>query len=660
MNVRLPVVWMAFFGPLLAGLCAGAAEDRSTSGNWPAWRRDGTGIAADEHLPVVWSENENVLWRTPLPGEGNSSPIVWGKRVFLTASLDDGAKRLVLCVDANTGKMLWRTELLTDAPSTFYEKTGFASPTPATDGERVYAFFDTPGLVALDMQGKVLWKHSMGPINCPYNMGSSPVLYKDMVIQCCDQKGPAYLLAVDGKTGKQRWRTPRKSSEFGHYGTPLLIRVDGRPQVVVNGEPVVAYDPDTGRELWSCHGMKECVAPSPAYGNGLLYASSGRTGPVMAIDPRGRGDVTETRVLLHLTSGGPYVPTPLIYPDLMVPGDNGRMLFYDAACKLVGEDRVADHFTSSPVGAGGKIYWCSERGKTYVLDAAGLTSKKPGDKPKVKLLSVNLLPGAFLATPAIAGGRLYLRSNEALYCIAALVKGDSSIFADTKIGTVPGTFAELQNRYEKHKAVWTNEREAQARLETVEAIARLDDPGVVPLLQHTVQDEPHWDICEEAVKSLSRKDRSAIDPLIGLLVDKRPFVRTVVANGLGRLKAAKAVPQLLKATHDKEPLVRCAALGALAEIGQDDATSFSSCVVTVLMTVLADRKEEAVVKESALDGLAILAGKANAPREEILRALVAVEGQGNPRLAKKAQEVLSDACKASPAEIERARQAAPR
>ena len=298
-NIRLLVVWMALLAPLVPGLRARAGDheyrvpDRPTSANWPAWRRDGSGIADDEHLPptehlpIVWSENENVLWRTPLPGEGNSSPIVWGKRVFLTASLDDGAKRLVLCFDADTGKVLWRTELLPDAPSTFYQKTGFASPTPATDGERVYAFFDTPGLVALDMRGKVLWKHSMGPINCPYNMGSSPVLYKDMVLQCCDQKGPAFLLAVDCKSGAERWRAPRKSSDFGHYGTPLVIRVEGRPQLVVNGEPVVAYDPDTGREIWSCHGMKVCVAPSPAFGNGLLYASSGRTGPVMAIDPRG-------------------------------------------------------------------------------------------------------------------------------------------------------------------------------------------------------------------------------------------------------------------------------------------------------------------------------------------------------------------------------------
>lgn len=647
MSVWCRVSWVVFLASLVVGLCAQAADRLSASGNWPAWRRDGSGIADDKHLPVAWSENENVLWRTVLPGNGNSSPVVWDNRVFLTASLDEGKKRLVLCLDADNGKILWQTQLLPDAPSTFYQKTGFAAPTPATDGQRVYAAFDTPGLTAIDMDGKVVWKYSFGPIKSPYNMGSSPVLYKDMVLQCCDHNGEAFLAAVDRRTGQQRWRASRESSKFGHYGTPLVIQVDGRPQVVVNAEPVIAYDPDTGAELWSCRGMKECVGPSPAFGHGLLYASSGRTGPVMAIDPRGRGDVTETHVLLHLTSGGPYVPTPLVYPHLMVPGDNGRMLFYDGACKLVLEDRVHDHFTSSPVGADGKIYWCSERGKTYVIDATSLA----GNRPSFKLLSVNQLHGVFLATPAIAGGRLFLRTNEALYCVAETGKGRLAHFDKA----LSGTFAELKSRYEKHQAVWTNEPEAQIRLETLEAIARLDDPEVVPFLLHTVQKEPHWDICEEAVKSLGRKGSPAIDPLISLVTDSRPFIRTVAISDLGRLKAAKAIPQLLVATHDKQPLVRCASLQALAQIGQSDATSTAQ-IVAVLLAVLADRnEEEAVVRQSALDGLAILADKAEGQREEILRTLLVVQGCGNPRLAKGAQKILNNVYKASPAEVEKVR-----
>jgi len=646
-KIQFPVAWAVILASVAMIPQAQGGETRSAPGNWPAWRRDGSGIAGDKHLPVAWSETENVLWRRELPGEGNSSPIVWGDRVFLTASLDRGAKRLVLCVDANTGAILWQTQVLPDCPSTFYQKTGFAAPTPATDGERVYAAFDTPGLIALDMQGHVLWKRSLGPIKSPYNLGSSPVLYKDMVLQCCDHNGQAFLEALDCRSGRQRWRTPRKSSTFGHYGTPLVIYVDGRPQVVVNAEPVIAYDPDTGAELWSCHGMKECVGPSPAFGHGLLYASSGRTGPVMAIDPRGRGDVTETHVLLHLTSGGPYVPTPLVYPDLMIPGDNGKMLFYNAACEPVAQGRVHDHFTSSPVGADSKIYWCSERGKTYVIDASGLA----GDRPTGQVLSVNQLRGVFLATPAIAGGRLFLRTNEALYCVAET--GKARLAHSAKV--LSGTFAELKGRYTEHQAVWTNEPEAQIRLETVEAIAQLDDPQVVPFLLQVVRMEPHWDICEEAVKLLGRKGTPAVDPLISLVTDSRPFIRTVAIRDLGRLKVVRAVPPLLVAVHDKQPLVRCASMEALSRIGSAHATCTAQ-VVAVLIAVLTDRNEqESVVKESALDGLAALAGKAQAQREEIVQTLTAIQAGGNPRLAKKSQRILSNVYQAVPAEAEETR-----
>jgi outer membrane protein assembly factor BamB len=144
------------------------------SANWLAWRGDGSGVAEQRQLPVEWGDTQNVLWRTELPGEGNSSPVVWGNRVFLTAAVEQGAKRLALCVNGGNGKVLWTRELLPGLKTTFYPKTGFASPTPATDRQRVYVFFDEPGTVALDMEGTVAWTRRLGPIDCPYNMGSSP------------------------------------------------------------------------------------------------------------------------------------------------------------------------------------------------------------------------------------------------------------------------------------------------------------------------------------------------------------------------------------------------------------------------------------------------------------------------------------------------------
>jgi len=644
-------VWVVVLAWLVGGLSSPAAEPSPASGNWPAWRGDGSGVADEKGLPVLWSETENVRWRTELPGEGNSSPIVWGKRVFLTAALDEGAKRLVLCMDADTGKTLWKTELLPDAKTELYPKTGFAAPTPATDGKRVYVFFDSPGLVALDVQGKVVWKRRLGPFRSPYNMGSSPIVYKDMVIQCCDHCGPSFLVALDTSSGQPRWRTERKSSGFGHFGTPLAIQVRGRPQLVVNAEPVVAYDPDTGKELWSCHGMMPCVAPSPVFGNGLVYASSGRTGPVMAIDPTGRGDVTETHVRMHVTSGGPYVPTPLVYPrHLLVPGDNGRMVFYNAAGKFAGEGRVRDHFSSSPVGADGKIYWCSERGKTYVIDAGRLA----GDQASVAVLAVNQLRGTCLASPAIARGRLFIRTSEALYCIAE--SGRARLARSAK--GLLGTFAQLKDRYEKHKADWQNEPEARIRLETLEAIARLDDPQVIPFLLRTAQKEPHWDICEEAAKSLGRKGKAAVDSLIVLLPDPRPFIRTIAINELGRLKASKAVPGLLTATHDKQPLVRSASLQALAQIGREATPDFPK-IVAAMTTVAGDgQHEEAVVRESALDGLATLGTKMTAERQEVVQTLVRASRDRNPRLANKARETLRRVYRVTPAEPEKDRRAA--
>ena len=607
------------------------ANDPIATGNWPAWRRDGTGVSNEKNLPVEWSETANVVWRTPLPGEGNSSPIIWGNRVFLTAALDEGASRLVICLDTQNGKMLWKTEIPRDEKTLLYPKTGFAAPTPVTNGRRIFAFFDSPGLVALDMEGKVVWKHALGPYKAPYNFGTSTVLYKDMVIQSCDFKGAAFIAAFRQSDGTECWRTPRASSSCGHFGTPMIIQVQGQSQLVVNGETVCSYDPDTGKELWTCRGMKICVGPSTVFGHGLVYASSGRIGPIMGIDPTGHGDVTETHVRLNLTTGGPYVPSPLVYPHLMVPGDNGKMLFYGANHELVVEGQVRDHFTSSPIGGDGKIYWCSERGKIYVIDATALTATPPA----VKVLAVNEINGVCLASPAVAGGRIFIRTQEALYCIGK----DRQVVVSKSSKTLTGTFEELRKRYDDHQAFWQNEKEAQIRLETIEAIAKLDGPEIIPFLLHVAVKEAHWDICEEAAKSLARKGPPAVDSLLTLVPDKRPFIRTIAINELGRQQVAKAVPDLIKALKDKEPLVRSASLQALTRIAQTDTPDFPQIITAMIGTL--STTEEPVVRQSALDGLVALGNKATAQRSDIIAALKAVESGPNPGLAGKARQMLS-------------------
>lgn len=611
---------------LLTGLATAAANP------WPAWRGDGTGVSTETNLPTAWSETENVAWRTPLPGAGNSSPIIWGNRVFVTAALNEGATRLVICLDAQTGKILWQTGILPTEKTLLYPKTGFAAPTPTTDGERVFAFFDSPGLVALDFAGKVVWQRALGPFKAPYNMGTSPVLFGDQVIQSCDHQGDAFIAAFRKSDGSECWRSPRKPSGFGHFGTPMLIPSGSSFQLAVNGEPVAAYDPESGRELWTCRGMKVCVGPSTVFGHGLVYASSGRIGPVLGIDPSGRGDVTETHIRMNLASGGPYVPSPLLHANLLIiPGDNGKLLCYGADHRLATQGRVPDHFSSSPVAGDGKLYWCSERGKTYVINAAALTA----NPPTVQVLAENELAAGCLASPAISGGRLFIRTLEALYCI-----GNNRPATVAKV-TQPltGSFPELRQRYEAHQAHWQNEKEAQARLESVEAIAKLDEPDVIPFLLHVAMKEPHWDICEEAAKCLGRRGAPAVDSLITLLPDSRPFIRTIAIQELGRLKVQKAVPGLLKATHDQEPLVRSASLQALTATGQAGAAELPS-ILAALMAGLSPTEDPAV-RQAALEGLADLEPKATEQRPEIIAALHAVKAGPNPGLAKHAAELLS-------------------
>jgi HEAT repeat protein len=266
-----------------------------------------------------------------------------------------------------------------------------------------------------------------------------------------------------------------------------------------------------------------------------------------------------------------------------------------------------------------------------VIDAAALAASKPA----VKVLATNQISGVCLASPAVAGGRLFIRTLAALYCIGK----DRAPVVEQTAKTLTGTFAELRKRYDDHQAHWQNEVETQTRLETVEAIAKLDDPEVIPFLLHVAANEPHWDICEEAAKSLGRKGAPAIDSLMKLLPDPRPFIRTIAINELGRMKVPKAVPALLEALHDTQPLVCSASLQALTQIGQTDIPDFPQ-IVTAMIIGLSPNAEP-VVRQSALEGLAALESKVTTQRREVIEALTRVAAGPNPGLAQKARQLLS-------------------
>lgn len=616
-------------------LLLGLSPSVSGSANWPGWRGDGSGVSDEKNLPLKWDAQTNVAWKTPLPGEGNSSPVVWGDRVWVTTSTQAGQKRSVVCLSATDGKILWQQEYdSVNPPPPTYSKSGYASSTCATDGQRVFAFFDSPGLVALTVGGKKLWEKPLGPFKNVYSMTSSPVLFRDMVIINCDHDAGAFIAAFDQATGEQRWRTPRPNGLS--YSTPLLIDVAGEPQLITNAAVVTAYDPVTGKELWSCRGMCPVVAPSAVAGDGLVYAASGRNGPALGIDPAGRGDVTDTRTKWQVDTGGPYVITPIVYPCLILPGDDGDMRFIDPTGKIVLREKLRGHYTSSPVGAGDRLYWSTESGETYVVDVSRVKTSGPA----IKVLAVNKLDERFLASPALAGGRIFLRGHRHLFCIA----GGKDTGAVAGVNPLPETsYEELKKRYDDHTA--PEGPDVAVRIEVAEALGKMHDPRAIKLLQDIALNDAHWDPSEAAAKTLGQHGAAALPAFQSLLADGRPYLRVIAAENMGRLKATQATDALIKAADLDERLTRIAAVKALGQIATTDATT-AAPIIPVLVKALTD--PDAAVRLGAIDALAQIADLAGKQRDVIVKGLSAAATDTNPQVAQKARSAMRDAYKLTP------------
>jgi outer membrane protein assembly factor BamB/HEAT repeat protein len=616
---------------ILVMCLTGLALGRSVAGDgvtrWPAWRGDGSGISRAERVPEAWSRSSNVLWRSALPGEGSSSPIVWDERVFVTASTDGGSNRLVLCLSAKDGTERWRRTLATPKVPVTEAKSGYAPSTPATDGERVYVFFDSPGLVCLDAaSGDIRWQLPLGPFQTPYNIASSPILYSNMVLMCCDHNGDAFLLAADARSGEIRWKTPRKQGQ--QYGSPLVIEAHGQPQVVINGATVQSYDPRDGRELWSCNGLNPVVAPSPAWDGQRVCATSGRNGPALWIDPSGTGDVTETHVRMRVGSGGPYVPSPLALPDLLLPGDNGHLRLLGADGRQRAELRLRDHFTASPVYAGGRIYWSAESGKTYVVRVTA----PAGASAALALEGVNDLAEKCLASPAITAERFFLRTTQALYCLTGT--GGAALPVAQGAGEKESLDA-LQKRYEAHPAEAGDD--VAVRLDVIERLAASADPAAIPLLTNAALNDPHWDVGEAAAKALAGFGRPAIPALISLLAAKewQPYLKIMAAEALGQLAAAEATTPLLKEAGNRNVLVRAPALQALGRIAATNAAEAGN-ILPVLISGLADR--EGAVRVAAIEALGrnVSAVAPGAARDALLQKLTEAAADRNPLVAQAA------------------------
>lgn len=418
----------------------------------------GLGVSAESNLPVAWSARDNIAWTAQLRGAGSSSPVVWNDRLFVTSQVGRGRLRagshpmlarddaalvelerpiggrrdeprdtadtvslLVEAFHSANGQRLWEHTFKAEAPfPDLHEKHNLATPTIATDGERLFAWFGTGQLVALDLQGRPIWTRHLGleysPFDISWGHGSSPVLYRDLLVLLCDHSAESYLLALDARTGKERWKSARGKGRAS-FSTPIVVPGAGRDELLVNSsERIDAYDPATGELLWYADAQRQMPIPSAVFHDGIIYMTRGyRNSPYLAIRPGGRGDVSSTHVLWRAAGGGSYVPSLVYYEGLLyLTNDVGVLTCADARSgERIWQMRLNGVFFASPVAANGKVYLVSEAGETIVV--------KAGRTPEI--LARNQLGERIVASPAIAAGRIFLRSDTKLFAIGRPERG---------------------------------------------------------------------------------------------------------------------------------------------------------------------------------------------------------------------------------------------
>ena len=440
--------WLMAIG--LALCCTGAA---ATPGDWPSFRGpQASGVADSQNLPERWNgaTGDNILWKTSIPGLAHSSPVVWGDRLYVTsaitslgeatfkhglfgegdASPDRSVHRWkVYCLDTRTGKIEWERTAYEGVPrEKRHVKSTYANATPATDGRHIVVFFGSQGLYCFDVRGKLLWKKDLGVLDVgaydapEYEWGtaSSPIIYKNTVIVQCDTSKEDFLLSIDIDTGATVWKADR--DELPSWGTPTVYPGPKRAELVTNASKLIrGYDPDTGKELWRLGGSSQITAPTPVFFEDLIVVASGRRpeAPIFVVRAGSSGDITLTKgtsaseqVAWSRQQRGSYMPTPLIYGDLLyVLGNAGVFDCYELRTGTeVYRQRLAHQgggFSASPVAADGRIYMASEDGDIFVAQAG----KDFG------LLATNPMGERLMATPALSGGKMFVRGEHTVFAI---------------------------------------------------------------------------------------------------------------------------------------------------------------------------------------------------------------------------------------------------
>jgi outer membrane protein assembly factor BamB len=402
--------WTTLIAFLACGVSAAAAD-----GDWPNWRGPTCdGHSSETTIPVRWDE-KSIVWRTDLPGQGQSSPVVWGDRIFLTTALDSGRQRVVLGIDRRDGRIIWQQTVWTGEPEQSHGMNGWASATCATDGERVVAFFGRGGLHCLDVDGKKLWSKDLGQFQGPWGTGASPLIVGDLVFQNCEAEDQASIAAFDKRTGEIVWQMPRDIPERGGWSSPVLVASASKRELVLNGfNGVTSYDPTSGKKLWFCKSFNGRGEPTATPGQGLVFLVNGLAGDIYAVRPGGEGNVTETHMAWHTPrKAGRDQPSPIVVGEFMIVASmDGIACGYDVSTgRELWKDRLGGRFTSSPIAAGSLVYFQGDAGETVVI--------KPG--PQLTVVSRNSLPTAggdvFRASLTPSRSQIFSRSNKTLYCV---------------------------------------------------------------------------------------------------------------------------------------------------------------------------------------------------------------------------------------------------
>lgn len=430
-----------------------AAQEKDSQGiDWPQFRGpQARGIAEGYKTPTDWNvpAGENVLWKTAIPGLAHSSPVIWGDRIYLTtvisgvedpelkvglygaiAPVEDETEHTwkVLCLDKKSGKILWERTAHKGVPQIKrHPKSSHANSTPATDGQRVVAFFGSEGLYCYDAEGNLQWKIGMGVLDAGFfrvpeaqwGFGSSPVIHQGVVYIQADVQKKSFLTALDLMTGKELWTTPRK--DVPTWSTPTVFEHQDRLQIAVNGfKHIGGYDAKTGQELWRMSGGGDIPVPTPQVAQGLIFITNahGRMSPIYAIRPGAQGDISLAKdttsnpsIAWSVPRQGSYMPTPLVYKDtLYVLRDNGVFASYQAKTgkPIIEQTRLGGTaFSASGVAADGKLYYASEEGDVFVVEHG----------PEFNLLASNPLGEITMATPAISEGVIYFRTKGHLIAV---------------------------------------------------------------------------------------------------------------------------------------------------------------------------------------------------------------------------------------------------